>query len=97
MTYTQSLAIHIVTAVAVGVALDWAIFERFKMIVGAFGDSGEVRYRELPSWRVVVVILASAIVGISLAAQVLLAFPFWIGTALFVMSNIYANAVALRR
>lgn len=97
MSGPLSLAVYAIAAVFVGIALDWAIFERFKVIVGAFGDDSEVRYRELPYWRLALVVLASATVGVSLASQTLLAFPFWAGTVLFFISNVFGDAAALRR
>jgi len=97
MSGPLSIAIYVIAAVVVGVALDWAIFERFKILVGALGDDKEVKYRELPYWRLVPIVLASATMGVSLASPTLLTVPFWAGTVLFAIVNIYGNAAALRR
>ena len=51
MSEAQMYVIYVVAAVAIGIALDWSLFERFKVILGVFGDRDEVRYRDLPSWR----------------------------------------------
>ena len=80
-----------------GVFLDWALFDRWKMIFGAFGDRNEVRYRDLPYWRLTLVIIASAMIGIGRAPQDLLILPFWAGVVLFVAANIYGASLALRR
>ena len=42
---------YVVAAVTAGIALDWSLFQRFKVILGVFGDQDEVRYRDLPLWR----------------------------------------------
>jgi len=97
MSGPLSLGIYAVAATLIGVALDWAVFERFKVIAGAFGDDNEVRYSQLPYWRLALVALASSVVGVSLASQPLPAFPFWIGIGILVFSNIYGAAAALRR
>lgn len=93
--------VHLVAFVAAticgGVVLDWALFERLKMTLGAFGDSDEVRYRDLPYWRLLLTIVGSAMVGISRVTVDLLILPFWLGVALFVAGNIYGVSLALRR
>lgn len=87
----------VTTVICGGVALDWALFGRLKMILGAFGDRDEVRYRDLPCWRLFLIIIASAAVGFSAAPRDLLLTPFCAGVALFVVANIYGVSLAVRR
>lgn len=93
--------VHLVEFVAAticgGVILDWALFGRLKMTLGGFWDRDEVRYRDLPYWRLVLIIAGSALVGISRAPEDLLILPLWLGIALFVAGNIYGVLLALRR
>ena len=97
MSENVSLAGFVAAVICGGVVLDWALFGRLKMTLGAFGDRDEVRYRDLPYWRLFLIIIASAAVGISRAPRELLLFPFWTGVALFVVANIYGVSLALRR
>jgi len=90
-------AVHIVVGVLAGVALDWALFGRWKMLLGAFGDEWEIRYRDLPSVRLVLIIIASAAIGFSAASGGPMPFPFWTGLAVFLLSNFYALSIVLRR
>ena len=87
----------VVATICGGVILDWALFGRLKMTLGAFGDRDEVRYRDLPRWRLFLIIIASAAVGVSRVPRDLLLLPFWAGAVLFVFANIYGVSLALRR
>lgn len=96
MPGAHSLILYIGGAILVGVALDWAIFERVKIIVGPYGDSDEVRYRDLPPWRTLMVCFASSIVGASLAAPVLPVAPFWAGALMLAALNGYADRIGIK-
>ncbi|MDE0880685.1 MAG: hypothetical protein OSB00_18810 [Sphingomonas bacterium] len=72
----HSFAAYVIGAVAVGVAMDWAIFERFKITIGPYVNSDEVRYRELPFWRTGLVAVGAATVGVSLSSHPPPGFPF---------------------
>jgi hypothetical protein len=97
----MSESLHFTALVAAiicgGVVLDWALYERLKLIVGTSGDHNEVKYRDLPYWRLALIITASAMIGIGRALQELLILPFWMGVMLFVAANIYGVSLALRR
>lgn len=92
-----SLFGFITATICVGVMMDAALIERMRMTFGLSRGWDEVRLRDLPYWRVIIIVIASALVGISNATQVLLPIPFWIGVALFVMTNIYGSYLVLRR
>ena len=93
----MSLAGFMAAIICGGVALDWALFSQLKVALGAFGYRYEIRYRELPHWRLFLIVIASAVVGISRAPRDLLLLPFLTGVALFVFANIYGVWLALRR
>ena len=97
MWESMSLAAFVAAVICGGVILDWALFGRLKMTLGAFGDRDEVRYRDLPHWRLFLIVIASAAIGISRASGDFLLWPFWAGVVLFVFANIYGVSLALRR
>ncbi|AHE52879.1 hypothetical protein NX02_05715 [Sphingomonas sanxanigenens DSM 19645 = NX02] len=97
MLESLHLAGFVAATICGGVFLDWALFGQLKMTLGAFGDRDEVRYRDLPYWRLSLIIIASATVGISRAPRDLLILPFWVGVVLFIAANIYGVSLALRR
>ncbi|OWK28897.1 hypothetical protein [Sphingomonas dokdonensis] len=96
MTVPYSSILHIVGAIRVGAALDWAVFERVKITFGPYGDKDEVRYHHLPHWRMVALVLASAMVGASLATQMPVPILFWVGVFSFAALNIYADYIGLK-
>lgn len=77
--------------------MDWAIVERLKLIVGAFGDINEVRYRDLPPWRLIIVALGAAIVGAEMTTSQPVGLLFWVGLTIFAGANFYGDTIALRR
>ena len=89
MSENVSLAGFLAAVICGGVILDWALFERFKITLGVFGDRDEVRYRALPFRRFFLVVTASTAVGFSMVPKDLLLFPFCAGVVLFVETNIY--------
>ena len=97
MSTNVAFAGFVSAAICFGLIIDWALFSRLKMDLGAFGDQDEVGYRDLPRWRLVLIVIASAAVGISRVPRDLLVLPFWVGVALFVFANIYGVSLALRR
>ena len=97
MSDNVHLAGFVAATICGGVVLDWALFGRLKVTLGAFGDRDEVRYRDLPYWRLLLTIIGSAMVGISRAPVDLLIWPFWLGVALFIAANIYGVSLALRQ
>ena len=97
MTSTHTLLGHIAFGAIFLIALDWAGFERFEMIVGAFGDEHEIHYRELPVIRFVAIVVSAGIIGLGVAVQSQSVVPFWAGTTVFVCAHIYGDILALKR
>lgn len=84
--------VYIIFTVIAGLALDWGLIERLKVIVGAFGDNDEIRYRDLPRWRLFLIVVASFVVGWSVGYDE--PFPLWAG-GLFVLANVCGVCTAI--
>ncbi|RMB54722.1 hypothetical protein C8J44_2348 [Sphingomonas sp. PP-CE-3A-406] len=89
--------VRIILVIAIGLGVDWAVFERLKMLLWPLGFRSEVRYRDLPPARLFVVIVASGAVGFSLTPTGPLPLSFWAGIAMFLLATCYAVFFAFRR
>tara|TARA_B100000678_G_scaffold31876_1_gene23534 strand:- start:897 stop:1406 length:510 start_codon:yes stop_codon:yes gene_type:complete len=89
------LAVYLIVTIIAGLTMDWALIERFKMNFRAFGDSDEIRYADLPRWRLMAIVIASTAVGWSLSIHEPLL--FWAGVALFGAAVAHGVYTALRR
>jgi hypothetical protein len=89
--------VHIPLFVALGMALDWALFERADNAIRTFWEVQEgYSYRELLFPRAYVTMISSAIIGVGALdappnAPVIIA-----GSSLFLLANFYADYLILR-
>ena len=89
--------IRIILGLAVGLGVDWALFERLKMLLWPLGFRTEVRYRDLPPARLFMMIVGSGAVGFSLTPTGPQPLPFWAGIAMILIAICYAVFFAFRR
>lgn len=78
--------------VIIGVALDWAFFERMRTTIGMFRpEAGDVGYQDALWPRIALTILACLIVGIGSLPDVPNASLTIGGAVMFLASNLYVD------
>jgi hypothetical protein len=78
--------------VVIGVALDWALFERVRTTIGMFRHWADgVGYRDELWPRIVITIFASLIVGIGSLPKVPNAWLIIVGAGTFLASHFYVD------
>lgn len=78
--------------VVLGVALDWAFFERMRTTIGMLRpDADSVGYRDELWPRLALTIMASFIVGIGSLPKVPNALLIIVGAVMFIASNFYVD------
>lgn len=86
---------YVAAAIVIGLALDWALFDRFVAILRQSTDRSDPTYRDLMFPRLGATALGAALVGIASFHQPPNLALLLGGCALFVAANLYAVAVAL--
>jgi hypothetical protein len=90
-------AVYVSLAIVLGLAIDWAVFERLTMILGAVGAPKEDHaYRDLLFPRVIITVISSVAIAIGILSEPERAMLTIAGTAIFAAANLCAVFKFLR-